>query len=161
MGSSLCKEWKRCFQLERKLKCGAKMAVFHTWKNLAEKVHFLLEVSMRELLVSWFHKILAGVEEILWKTALPKPLEQMWFVKSEQQQDIVRNLTWMASNPQYSLASSNKGTSACSKRVVPHVFKMKRLLETNMLLSLWMIRTGVNMLRLRQFKAGFGILVVN
>lgn len=43
----------------------------------------------------------------------------------------------MESNPQYSLASSNRGTSACSKRVVPHVFKMKRLLETNMLLSLY------------------------
>lgn len=42
----------------------------------------------------------------------------------------------MASKPQYSLASSSRGTSACSKRVVPHVFKMKRLLETNMLLSL-------------------------
>lgn len=40
---------------------------FPTWKNLAEKVHFLLEVSMRELLVSWLHKILAGVEEILQK----------------------------------------------------------------------------------------------
>lgn len=45
-------------------------------------------------------------------------------------------LTSMASKPQYSLASSSRGTSACSKRVVPHVFKMKRLLETNMLLSL-------------------------
>lgn len=39
--------------------------MFHTWKNLAEKVHFLLKVSMRELLVSWLHKILAGVKEIL------------------------------------------------------------------------------------------------
>lgn len=44
--------------------------------------------------------------------------------------------TSMASKPQYSRASSSSGTSACSKRVVPHVFKMKRLLETNMLLSL-------------------------
>lgn len=42
-----------------------KKTVFPTWKNLAEKVHFLLEVSMRELLVSWLHKVLAGVEEIL------------------------------------------------------------------------------------------------
>lgn len=46
------------------------MTVFHTWKNLAEKVHFLLEVSMRELLVSWLHKILAGVEEILWTNSI-------------------------------------------------------------------------------------------
>lgn len=46
------------------------------------------------------------------------------------------SVTSMASKPQYSLASSSRGTSACSKRVVPHVFKMKRLLETNMLLSL-------------------------
>lgn len=45
--------------------------------------------------------------------------------------------TSMVSKPQYSRASSSRGTSACSKRVVPHVFKMKRLLETNMLLSLW------------------------
>lgn len=45
-------------------------------------------------------------------------------------------VTSMASKPQYSRASSSRGTSACSKRVVPHVFKMKRLLETNMLLSL-------------------------
>lgn len=37
----------------------------HTWENLAEKVHFLLEVSMRELLMGWLHKVLAGVEEIL------------------------------------------------------------------------------------------------
>lgn len=44
-------------------------SVLLTWKNLAEKVHFLLEVSMRELLVSWLHKILAGVEEVLRKTA--------------------------------------------------------------------------------------------
>lgn len=44
--------------------------------------------------------------------------------------------TSKASKPQYSRASSSSGTSACSKRVVPHVFKMKRLLETNMLLSL-------------------------
>lgn len=44
-----------------------KMSVFPTWKNLAEKVHFLLEVSMRELLVSWLHEILAGVEEVLWR----------------------------------------------------------------------------------------------
>lgn len=46
------------------------MTAFHTWKNLAEKVHFLLEVSMRELLVSWLHKILAGVEEILWTNSI-------------------------------------------------------------------------------------------
>lgn len=50
-------------------------------------------------------------------------------------------LTSMASKPQYSRASCSRGTSACSKRVVPHVFKMKRLLETNMLLSLREERT--------------------
>lgn len=39
--------------------------MLHTWENLAEKVHFLLEVSMRELLMGWLHEVLAGVEEIL------------------------------------------------------------------------------------------------
>ncbi len=41
--------------------------MLHTWENLAEKIHFLLEVSMRELLMGWLHKVLAGVEEILQK----------------------------------------------------------------------------------------------
>lgn len=36
-----------------------------TWENLAEEVHFLLEVSMRELLMGRLHEVLAGVEEIL------------------------------------------------------------------------------------------------
>lgn len=44
--------------------------MFRTWENLAEKVHFLLEVSMRELLVGWLHKVLAGVEEILQKRSI-------------------------------------------------------------------------------------------
>lgn len=37
----------------------------HTWENLAEKFHFLLEVAMRELLVGRLHEVLPGVEEIL------------------------------------------------------------------------------------------------
>lgn len=41
--------------------------MFRTWENLAEKVYFLLEVSMRELLVGWLHEVLAGVEEVLQK----------------------------------------------------------------------------------------------
>lgn len=41
------------------------MLALHTWENLAEKVHFLLEVSMRELLMCRLHKVLARVEEIL------------------------------------------------------------------------------------------------
>jgi len=41
--------------------------MLRTWENLAEKVYFLLEVSMRELLMGWLHKVLAGVEEILHK----------------------------------------------------------------------------------------------
>lgn len=41
--------------------------MLRTWENLAEKVNFLLEVSMRELLMGGLHKVLAGVEEILQK----------------------------------------------------------------------------------------------
>ena len=41
--------------------------MLRTWENLAKKVHFLLEVSMRELLMGWLHKVLTGVEEILQK----------------------------------------------------------------------------------------------
>lgn len=69
-------------------------------------------------------------------------MKEMRLAQSQEQR-VVTTLTWMASKPQYSLASSSRGTSACSKRVVPHVFKMKRLLETNMLLSLWRTRTRV------------------
>lgn len=87
------------------------------------------------------HEILTGVEEVL------KGSDQR--VRHRRRKDrcgqtviilmsvfMFVNSTSMASKPQYSLASSSRGTSACSKRVVPHVFKMKRLLETNMLLSL-------------------------
>lgn len=89
-------------------------------------------------------------------------MKKMWLVHSEVQH-VVRTLTWMASKPQYSLASSSKGTSACSKRVVPHVFKMKRLLETNMLLSLWRIRTSTSetsLLNQRRVWATCGLLMM-
>lgn len=116
----------------------------HTWENLAEKVHFLLEVAMRELLVGRLHEVLPGVEEIL-KMRRRQSFEYravgtkaffFFFNEAYTQTCVWARLTSMASKPQYSLASSSRGTSACSKRVVPHVFKMKRLLETNMLLSL-------------------------
>lgn len=109
----------------------------HTWENLTEEVHFLLEVPVRELLVGRLHEVLPGVEEILQmqsKQSNRSTLQQSseW----EEPRCCCVAVTSMASKPQYSLASSSRGTSACSKRVVPHVFKMKRLLETNMLLSL-------------------------
>lgn len=88
------------------------------------------------------HEVLPGVEEIL-KNRRRQSFEYravgtkaFFFNEAFTQTCVWACLTSMASKPQYSLASSSRGTSACSKRVVPHVFKMKRLLETNMLLSL-------------------------
>lgn len=52
-------------RLNKRGNMGDKTDVLHTWENLAEEVNFLLEVSMRELLMCWLHKVLAGVEEIL------------------------------------------------------------------------------------------------
>lgn len=88
-----------------------------------------------------FHEVLPGVEEIL-KRRRRQSFEyravgtKTFFLIKHILKRVCVCLTSMASKPQYSLASSSRGTSACSKRVVPHVFKMKRLLETNMLLSL-------------------------
>lgn len=41
------------------------MVVKHTWEDLAEKSHFLLKVSVGELLMDGLHKVLTRVEEVL------------------------------------------------------------------------------------------------
>lgn len=52
------------FQNEEILKLSVKIQTL-TWENLAQKVDFLLKVSMRELLMGGLHEVLAGVEEVL------------------------------------------------------------------------------------------------
>lgn len=60
---NLCR-YPLCKQNKKHLR-DLKSHALHTWENLAEKVDFLLEVSMRELLVCRLHEVLTGVEEIL------------------------------------------------------------------------------------------------
>lgn len=48
----------------------------HTWKNLAEELDLLLEVTVRELLMGGLHEIFTRVEEIL------KTEERQWHMKT-------------------------------------------------------------------------------
>lgn len=41
------------------------IVVKRTWEDLAEKSHFLLKVSVRELLMGGLHEVLTRVEEVL------------------------------------------------------------------------------------------------